>query len=233
MGDLEEVRVDGVRLTYRTWGPADGPPAVLLHCLGEDGSDWAEVASWLALGGHRVYAPDLRGHGGSDWPGEYALPRMRDDVTGFLAALGLARVTLMGHSLGGAVAQLVTAAAPARVGRLVLEDVPPLVPADPPLVVPERPAGPLGFDWAVKEQLTAQRNAPDPRWWAELASFTAPTLVVAGGTTSHLPQELIAAAAERIPDCRLVTVEGAGHLVHTARPREFRAAVEEFLAATA
>jgi pimeloyl-ACP methyl ester carboxylesterase len=62
------VQAGGVRLAYRTWGPADAPPVVLLHALGEGSSDWARVAEALAPA-WRVYAPDLRGHGASDWLG--------------------------------------------------------------------------------------------------------------------------------------------------------------------
>jgi pimeloyl-ACP methyl ester carboxylesterase len=57
-----------------------------------------------------------------------------------------------------------------------------------------------------------------------------PTLVIAGGPTSGVPQDRVAALAERIPDARLVTVD-AGHLVHENRPEEFLALVEPFLAA--
>ncbi|MER5750562.1 alpha/beta hydrolase [Streptomyces sp. NPDC002088] len=62
------------------------------------------------------------------------------------------------------------------------------------------------------------------------AYVTAPTMVVAGGPESRLPQDEIAAMAARFPAGRLVTIP-AGHLVHTTRPGEFCAAVEEFLEA--
>ncbi|CAM5305752.1 Alpha/beta hydrolase OS=Streptomyces griseorubiginosus OX=67304 GN=AQJ54_29670 PE=4 SV=1 [Streptomyces griseorubiginosus] len=76
----------------------------------------------------------------------------------------------------------------------------------------------------------AQRNAPDPRWWDRMARITMPTLVVAGGTTSPIPQDEVAALAARIPGAALVTV-GGGHLVHETRPEQFLAVVEPFLQA--
>ncbi|MFI0779906.1 alpha/beta fold hydrolase [Streptomyces sp. NPDC021212] len=227
MHTLDSVEVDGVELTYRVWGTAGDPPVLLLHGLGEGGVDWLAIAPHLAAG-RRVYALDLRGHGSSDWPGDYALERQRDEVAGFLGALGLDRVTLIGHSYGGVVAYLFAQRFPGRVERLVIEDAPPLLPQDPPLEVPPRPAGRLVFDWAVKTQFTEQRNAPDPRWTEELAAITAPTLVIGGGPSSHIPQELLAELADRIPDCRLVTID-AGHLVHQTRPAEFLAAIGGFL----
>ncbi|GGN39472.1 dihydrolipoamide acetyltransferase [Streptomyces kronopolitis] len=229
MSDVRKVQVGEVQLAYRVWGEGDAPPAVLLHSLGEDGEDWRGVVGRLA-GTHRVFALDQRGHGHSDWPGDYGFARWRDDALGFLRALGLERVLLIGHSLGAVAALLAAAERPDLVERLVLEEVAPPLPADPPQEVPPRPAGPASFDWQAKIAVVAERNAPDPAWWEAVARVTVPTLVIAGGETSHVPQEQLAALAERLPDARLVTVEGAGHLVHEERPGEFLAAVASFLA---
>lgn len=66
--------------------------------------------------------------------------------------------------------------------------------------------------------------------WADDAptAITAPTLVFAGGSDNHPPQERIAEMAGRFPAGRLLTIP-AGHRVHATRPVEFCAAVEEFL----
>ncbi|MDG9711222.1 alpha/beta fold hydrolase [Streptomyces sp. DH10] len=222
------VRANGITLAYRVWGPQDAPPVVLLHARGADGADWAEVAPALAAGPRRVYAPDLRGHGRSDWPGGYAYEAMRDDVLAFLRALGIARADVVGHSLGGAVAYLLAQHSPRLVRRLVLEDVPAPFPLDPPRPPAVRPDGDLPYDWAMILATDEQRNAPDPVWWDHMGRITMPTLLIGGGPTSLIPQEQIAALAEVLPDARRVTID-AGHLVHEARPEEFLAAVGEFL----
>ncbi|MGW3561417.1 alpha/beta fold hydrolase [Streptomyces sp. NPDC000963] len=98
---------------------------------------------------------------------------------------------------------------------------------DLPRPVVERPEGPLGFDWEVVRATDAQLNDPDPDWRDRLASITAPTLVLAGGPTSHVPQERLSWLADRIPGARLVTVD-AGHLVHTDRTAEFLSLAREF-----
>ncbi|RRR78275.1 alpha/beta fold hydrolase, partial [Streptomyces sp. RP5T] len=123
---MDTVKANGITLAYRSWGPEEAPPALLLHCRGADGADWTGIAERLATGARprRVYAPDLRGHGRSDWPGAYAYEAMRDDMLGFLAALGVERADVVGHSLGGAVACLLAQHAPGAVRRLVLGDVP-------------------------------------------------------------------------------------------------------------
>ncbi|MFJ8622566.1 alpha/beta fold hydrolase [Kitasatospora sp. NPDC093550] len=226
MTGMRTVDLPELTLAYRESGPVGGPPLVLLHALGERGSDWDVVLPALAPR-HHVYAPDLRGHGDSGRPGAYGLQAMRDDVLAFLDALELDRVDLVGHSLGGAVAQLLAQAAPRRIGRLVLEEIPALYPR-PASVLPDDPDQDVHFDWAMVRAVKAQLDDPDPAWRAGLASITARTLAVAGGPTSPVPQERIAELARRIPDCRLVTVE-AGHLVHRARPEEFVAVVAPFL----
>ncbi|MEC7051867.1 alpha/beta hydrolase [Streptomyces violaceochromogenes] len=225
------VRANGITLAYRAWGPQDAPPLVLLHARGADGADWAEIAPALATGAavpRRVYAPDLRGHGGSDRPGGYAYETLRDDLHAFLGALGIDRADVVGHSLGGALAYLLAQRSPRLVRRLVLEDVPAPFPLDPPRPPAERPAGDLPYDWAMILATDEQRNAPNPLWWDQMGRITMPTLLIGGGPSSPVPQEQIAAFAELLPDARHITVD-AGHLVHETRPEEFLAAVEDFL----
>ncbi len=217
--------VAGVRLAYRESGDPAAAPLVLLHGLGEDSTGWDEVAAAFA-GRFRVLAVDLRGHGGSDWPGIYSLALMRDDVLGLLDALKLGPVTLMGHSLGGVVAFAVAQARPDRVARLIAEDVSPPFPRDRPL--PPRPDGPLSFDWEMAVALLPEINRGDETAWRRLSEITAPTLIVAGGPDSHIPQERLSDAVDRLAHGELITIR-AGHYVHNQRPAEFIAAVRDWL----
>ncbi|MEW2609976.1 alpha/beta hydrolase [Streptomyces sp. NPDC047880] len=225
---LRTVRANGITQAYRVQGPRDAPPLVLLHARGADGADWAETAPALAAAPRRVFAPDLRGHGRTDWPGGYAYETMRDDIHALLGALGIDRADVVGHSLGGAVAYLLAQHSPGLVRRLVLEDVPAPFPLDPPRPPAERPAGDLPYDWAMILATDEQRNTPNPVWWHHMGRITMPTLLIGGGPSSPIPQEQIAALAGLLPGARHITVD-AGHLVHETRPREFLAAVEEFL----
>ncbi len=225
MSERVDVTVDGVRLACRLDGAAESPPMVLLHALGEDASDWDALVAELS-GSFRTVAVDLRGHGDSDWPGDYSIELMRDDVLGLLDQLGLGRVTLVAHSLGGTVAYLIAEDRPELVARLVVEDVCPPYERNRP--VPARPDQAVPFDWPVVPAIASQAGVLVPEYWDRLADITAPTLLVAGGTTSHVPQERLTEVADRIPDCTLVTIP-AGHHVHRNAPDDFVKVVRSFL----
>ncbi len=200
---------------------------VLLHGLGLDSSNWDRVAAGFAAS-HRVFALDLRGHGASDWPGTYSVEFMRDDVLGFLDALGLGPVTLIGHSLGGSVAMVFAEEYPDRIARLVLEDAPPPFAVGDRVPIRPRPDGPLSFDWPAVEAVVGQLNDPDPAWWEKAGSMTTPTLVLSGGPRSPTSPEQVAQVVARLPCCALATIP-VGHHVHRERPVEFIAAVRDFL----
>ncbi|MGW0230384.1 alpha/beta fold hydrolase [Actinopolymorpha singaporensis] len=229
MDDLRSVDVGEVRLAYRVAGDPKSPPLILLHGVGSDGSSWNPVVPGLARE-WRVYVPDLRGFGRSDWPGRYSFELMATDLLGFLDALGLDRVVLTGHSMGGVVSYLLALDHPDRVSALVLVETPPPLPQRRP--EPQRPDGqdgPLGFDWPVRPAIVGQVNRPDPCWWQRLAEITAPTLVVAGGPASPFSQKEIDAMAARLPAGQLVTI-AVGHGVHKEAPEEFVSVVRRFLA---
>jgi pimeloyl-ACP methyl ester carboxylesterase len=78
---------------------------------------------------------------------------------------------------------------------------------------------------------TARAPAPRPIRWRRCGGTCAssPTLVIGGGSTSPVPQQLLAKLAGLVPDATLVTIEGAGHAVHRTRPAEFLSAVRPFL----
>lgn len=220
---MERVRVGDVTLAYDVRG--DGPPMVLLHGLGERASGWDPVRAALAAD-HTTYAVDLRGHGDSDWPGEYSHDVIEADVMGLLDLLGLASVVLLGHSMGGSVAFRIAARRPELVGRLVVEDVIPPFPRTRP--IPERPERELDFDWAAVPALMGEATTHDPSAWAELETIAARTLVVSGGHASHLPNDRVAEVVNRIPRCDLITIE-AGHHVHERKPRQFTDALLAWL----
>ena len=117
------IQVGAIEMEYEEHGDG-GRPFVLVHGFTGSRDDWREVLPRLAARG-RTVAPDLRGHGGSSNPGEsaaYSLERLVADVAGFLDALGIERIDLLGHSMGGMLALRLALDQPGRVASLVLMD---------------------------------------------------------------------------------------------------------------
>ncbi len=82
---------------------------------------------------------------------------------------------------------------------------------------------------ALVPAIFGQLASPDPAWWNQLSRITVPALVLGGGSTSHVPQDLLADAAGQMPEGRLVTLEGAGHTAHQTQPGRFLAEITSFL----
>jgi len=112
---------DGIAIRYHVAGKGD-PALVFVHCGGCERGFWdGQVAHFAAK--HRVVALDLAGHGQSgsgrkDW----TMPAFGQDVVSVVEALGLKRVVLIGHSLGGPVVLEAARRMPSRVAGLVLVD---------------------------------------------------------------------------------------------------------------
>ncbi|MFC3994018.1 alpha/beta fold hydrolase [Actinoplanes siamensis] len=218
--------VNGVSLAYRTAGDPANPPMILLHGLGDSSADWHTVLPDLSRT-HHVHALDLRGHGASSHPGEYSFELMRDDVLAYLDTAGIGPCVLVGHSMGGIVAALLTLAAPHRVTHLVLEDASIPRPGSLPRPPLDPPAEPTPFDFAAVNAIRAQLNDPDPAWWQALSSLPVRTLIISGAE-SAIPNDLLADAADRIPDAVLASVT-AGHDVHVEQPTAFITELTRFL----
>ncbi len=121
-----DVLVGGLKLHYQEWGDPANPALLMVHGFGVSGHMFDEFAQRMQDRYHLI-AIDQRGHGDSDWSpaGDYTRDAFVNDIEGFRNALGLDRLILMGHSMGGLNCVSYTAAHPAHVSSLVLVDVGP------------------------------------------------------------------------------------------------------------
>ena len=115
---LQHVRIHGHDVGFRLAG--DGPVLLLIHGMAGSSRTWREVMPQLAKD-HTVLAPDLLGHGESAKPlGDYSLGAHASGLRDLLGALGIARATVVGQSLGGGVAMQLAYQHPEIAERLVL-----------------------------------------------------------------------------------------------------------------
>jgi pimeloyl-ACP methyl ester carboxylesterase len=117
---------DGIEIAFQEWGEETSSAPVVLHhgFVADADSNWVApgVVEALLEAGHRVLAPDARGHGRSGKPhdpGRYGEQRMARDLASLLDAIGAPRVDLVGYSMG-AIVSLLFASEDGRVRKLVV-----------------------------------------------------------------------------------------------------------------
>ncbi len=155
-----------LRLHYVDWGNDDAPPLLLIHGGRDHCRNWDWVAEALR-GDYHIIAPDLRGHGDSQWAigGSYTFSAFIYDIAQLIHQTGLAPLRIIGHSLGGGISLRYAGIYPENVTRLIaIEGTGP-----PPQRQRERIGQPIAermLSW-IKE--TRELSGRTPRPYAELS----------------------------------------------------------------
>lgn len=249
--------IDGQTLFYAYQRRRDraeelGPGAVLLHGAGGSHLDWPPTLRRLS--GVHVYALDLPGHGRSEPPGRYRIEAYADVVSRFLKAIELQRAILIGHSMGGAIAQeLALRQVPDLVGLVLMgtgarlrvsEDILRGLREDPEKALATILEGYWGDDAPESLKARAHRRLHEVDDEVFYGDFLAcdhfdrmdqvqeirlPTLVISGTVDRMTPLKYGRFLAQQIPDARLKIVEGGNHMMALQKPQEVSAYVDEFI----
>ncbi|MDB5101827.1 MAG: alpha/beta hydrolase fold protein [Cyanobacteria bacterium RYN_339] len=238
------VPVDGLLLRASISG--SGPPLVLVHGLGTSGRCWTHNLDALSRFA-TLYVVDLPGFGESDTPDEVLAPdRLADSLMRWCLAMDLQKASFLGHSLGGEVCLWFAARYPTMVDRLivacstgwprmslahrlrglVLDGVREPMHFLPTLFEAYAQAGPL------RMLKTIQASRPEALAM-EMATISAPTLVVWGGRDPVITLDEARAMAIAIPKARLAIIEEGAHGLIFGAPRRFNRLVCQFLAEAA
>ena len=115
-----------MRFHFLEWGHPDAPAIVLLHGGHQSAHSWDLVSLHLAER-YRVLALDQRGHGDSEWARDvtYSNHEMSLDAEAFIAAMGMERPVVIGHSMGGRTTMLLLRRNPGVARAAVIVDVGP------------------------------------------------------------------------------------------------------------
>ena len=250
--------VEGEKLFYSVNRGEFGrglPPLVLVHGAGGTYLHWPPDLRHLPDA--PAYALDLPGHGRSGGQARDTIEAYSDVVYGFVRSLGLPPVVIMGHSMGGAIAQdfalrhkdllaglaLVGTGARLRVAGSILNGLREDYPATARMI----------GEWAHASypsekmlKLYVQRLLEVPAevtyddfvacnrfdLMEDVSRIDVPTLVVCGQEDRLTPPKYCSYLAANIPGAELVLVPAAGHMVMLEQPEEVTAAVERFLHST-
>jgi pimeloyl-ACP methyl ester carboxylesterase len=192
-----------------------GTPIVMLHGLGMSATTWDAVAEQLA-GRHTVLAIDLPGHGDSPCPDDleaFTRDSALADLDGVLTSLDELPV-IVGHSLGGYLALAHAATRPgASRGIVVLN-------TGPGFRDPEKREGwnarsrRNAHRFGVPERVAGLNLQEDSVVMDRVAEMTTPTLVLAGGDDRPEYAGAGQYLERKMPDARLVVLDGGGHSMH-------------------
>jgi pimeloyl-ACP methyl ester carboxylesterase len=164
-----DAQANGIRLHYTRTGGAK-PPIVLAHGFSDDGLCWAPVAEALAPD-YDVIMVDARGHGQSEAPAHgYGPAEHAADLAGAIAALGLRRPAVLGHSMGAGTALVLAGTYPNVPRAILLEDPPPWWIAAPSAPGADEEYAAQRHRWIMdlkiktREELIAAQRAEAPGW---------------------------------------------------------------------
>ncbi len=246
----------GVSLAGRTTG--FGPDVLLVHGWMMAGAVFDRIVPALAAS-WRVTVPDLRGTGDSSRPATgHSLPDHVSDLAAWLREAGLQRPAVVGHSMGGAIAQLLAARHPELVASLVLLNPVPLggLPLPPEVMARFASAATdRTTQGEILDMATLQLAPADREWLLDIAATVSPPAMVeglrawtSGGHGSEasaircptrvvatsdpfLPPDLLEREVVRaIPGATLHLLEGPGHYPQVEAPRRTADLVGELLA---
>ncbi|MEC9399864.1 MAG: alpha/beta hydrolase [Myxococcota bacterium] len=249
---------DGTSIQYHSWG--DGAQTVIfIHGWMASSAIFDRVLAELPKLDVRILVPDLRGAGGSEEAQtSYEIDRYVEDVEAVIAASGAERVTLVGHSMGGQIAQVTAARNSDKVDRLAL--ICPVPASGIPL--PEEAAGLfstsgqdrekqaailgmacLQLDDEIKTEMlndaakiSAKCIADSFAAWSaggfqdELGGITATTLVVGTDDPFLPPDFLDAAVVQPIPNASFHHIPGPGHYPQVEATEASAKVLADFLA---
>lgn len=231
------------------------PPLVLVHGAGGSRHDWPEGLRQLP--GTAVYTVDLPGHGDSPGPGYTSTLDYARLVGDLLDGLHIKKAIIAGHSMGGAIAQEIALNMPTRAAGIILVGTGSKLAVEPTLpqrIIDDHAAA---VDWLTEwswglDIADAVKNAGRQRLLAVaptvlqgdylacmgfdarpyLEQISVPTLVLGSTGDRMVNLKFSVTLAERIPNAKLVTLEGAGHNFPLERPTEVISAIENWLTTT-
>lgn len=255
---MPPVFLPDLRLDAKLEGPETGAALVLIHGHGLDLTIWDDLVRHLPH--HRILRFDLRGHGQSDCPAPpYKIGNLIRDTERLIDHFTLRETVVLGHDLGGLIAQglavkrldqvrgLILANSAAKIGHAGLwRDYSARVEASGLKTLSDLMMQRwLGRKWQEHPALPRLRalfeSTPREGWLGAAAALTSgdfyettatlrlPLLAIAGGNDGVTPADLMRETADLVPGHRFAVLPSTGHVPMIEAPAAFAQSVAEFL----
>jgi len=249
---------DGVTLSVRESGPANGEAVVLLHALGLDGTIWEDVIARLP-NGLRIIRPDMRGHGQSDVPpAPYSMGALVSDAEAVCDALNVRDAVIVGLSIGGLIAQGLAVKRLDLVRALVLSNTAAKL-GRPEIWQARADAVQRGGIGAIADDTVARWFGPRGRleqmaaararlmrcdpvgyagcsaaiggtdFWTPTSGLRLPCLGIAGAEDGSTPPDLVRETTDLIPGSRFALMQRVGHVPPLQDTQGYAALITQFL----
>jgi 3-oxoadipate enol-lactonase len=233
------VMLNDLRIHYELYGDA-GEPLVFIHGYSGDTVDWVHQIERFSEG-YRLLVFDNRGHGESEACADreaYSVEHMVEDAVQLIEKIGFEQYHLVGHSIGGAIAQEIALRSPERLLSLTLQDTTHWFGdheepgGTPPYTPPEDAKN------AAQRVARMSKDAVAGAWkglmeWAgstdRVHEIQVPTLIIHGDRDASRIIEGSRRLSELIPHAHYVVIKGAGHSPQRECREEFNSALERFL----
>ncbi len=246
------ITVGTQRINYVMLGK-QGLPVIFVHGAGSSHLLWWNQMRALEPFA-RPLALDLPGHGRSDLPGRDTITAYADVILGLLDALALERAVVVGHSMGGAIVQMLALDHPDRVAGLVLIGTGARLRVMPAVLngilqdfnntvhlIIENGYAP-GLDPVMRQRAEDELRACSPQIthddfvacnafdiMSRVGEIRAPTIVICGREDKMAPPKYSEFLASKIPHAHLILLEGAGHFVMLEQADAVSGALVEFV----
>jgi pimeloyl-ACP methyl ester carboxylesterase len=231
------------------------PPIILIHGAGGDHLHWPH--NLRRLGTFKVYAPDLPGHGKSGGIGEQSIEKYTTIIHDWMMRLQLWHAVVIGHSMGGAIAQMLAIKYPKCVEALVLISSAASLQVDPGIIsLLSSPATfPAAVDQIIKKSYSSHTSSTmieqvkgkilqtrpgvllgdyiacnEFNANKNLANIKAPACIICGADDKLTPPNKSQELAERLNNAEYNAISQAGHMVILEKPKDVSAIIEDFLA---
>ena len=242
----------------------DGPALVFVHGAGGRVQSWplqwqetrfvpsARDKRWIS--DFPIYIVDLPGHGRSAPPGRTSIADYAADIIAFTEAVGISQAVIVGHSMGGAIAQQIAWQRPSNLAAIILLGTGAKMPVTDLILdglltdFPKTVDLITKFAWhkeaadvftAVARQHTLDTDplvvhgdfsaCNDFDFRDRLAQISTPTLVIGGDTDKMMPLKNSRFLADHIPNAQLVVIANAGHYMMTEKTASVSKAIVAFL----